>query len=214
MFLNSTLLDTRHEDVGLQLLRLEGIARQGIAVRGMKTYTEWKALGLSDNPTPLEVYKAMPKYSMLLINIERANTNIGFKAFDTPTSIYIPAVLVCLKVDRRLSMMAYNEQFSCIRTLFSSGSTDTKWGRLSPSWTTIPVPDDLTSLNQIKLDGTYYIPSTVASSITGHPYAGDQVLEVTSSHYGGNQRYLFIKGAAASNVMYYKSPLAASWRQI
>ncbi|ANU80132.1 hypothetical protein [Proteus phage PM 116] len=214
MFFNNTLLDTQNEDVGLQLLRIEAIARQGLALRGMKTYTTWSSLGLSDNPTALELFNAMPKYSMFTINIERTNTNLGLKPFDTPSSIYAPGILVCTKADRRLELLAHTEHYSCTRTLYSNGVNDTGWGRLQANWSSIPVPEDLTSLDQIKCDGVFFIPHTISGNIQDHPYGGDQILERTSNHFGGTQHYWMIKGAAATNVLYYKSPLATTWKAL
>ena len=215
MLIDSTVLDTDNKDTSLVLLKLQNMITQAMDLRTVKTYTAWADIGVSGTPSALELYKALPNGSHAVLPLVSGNGVTGVKPFNTPTSIYTPGILELIKSDNgRLAMVMHSEHFTTNRMVYSSGVNDSGWGRLIPAWTTIPVPTDLTNLNQILYDGEYYIPSSVAANISGHPYAGDQILQRRSSSFGGSQQYYYIQGAAASNILLYKSPLATSWKTL
>lgn len=215
MLIDSTVLDTDNKDTSLVLLKLENMITQAMDVRSVKTYTAWGDIGVSGTPTAVELYKAMPNGSYAVLPLANTNTITGIRVFNTPSAGYSPAILELVKSDNnRLYMTLHTEHYTSHRMVYSDGVNDTGWGRLQPTWTTIPVPSDLTDITQILYDGEYFIPSTVAANIVGHPYGGDQILQRRSNQFGGSQRYYYIQGAAASNILLFKSPLATSWKTL
>lgn len=218
MLIDATVLDTQGKDVSLGMLELHNMITQGLDVRAVKTYTAWGDIGVSGTPTAKELYAALPNNSQAILPLTSGNTVLGLKVFNTPSGGYSPAILVAIKSDNnRLSLTLYTEHYVSRRMVYSNGSNDTGWGALVPTWTTIPVPSDLTDINQINVDGEYYVPSAIAAKMvtaSAHPYGGDQIIQRRSSHFGGSQKYWYIQGAAASNVLLFKSPFAVTWKSL